>query len=51
MADIDPELMDEQVAALDDKLAGLLADIEATCVTWALGLAGLAEPSAKPEES
>ncbi|WP_019985220.1 MULTISPECIES: hypothetical protein [unclassified Streptomyces] len=51
MADIDPELMDERVAALDDKLTGLLADIEATCVTWALGLAGLAEQPANPEEA
>ncbi|SCF62822.1 MULTISPECIES: hypothetical protein [unclassified Streptomyces] len=51
MADIDPELMDERVAALDDKLADLLADIEATCVTWALGLAGAVERPASPEEA
>ncbi|MEV7321230.1 hypothetical protein [Streptomyces sp. NPDC093970] len=51
MADIDPELMDERVAALDDKLAGLLADIETTCVTWALGLVGFAEQPTDPEEA
>lgn len=50
MTDIDAEFMDERVAALDDKLTGLLAEIEATCMTWAVDLADRAESAPKPEE-
>jgi hypothetical protein len=46
----DPGFMDERVAALDDKLNELLAEIEAACVTWAVDLADRAEKSPKPEE-
>jgi hypothetical protein len=35
MADIDPDEFDERVAALDDELSQLLAEMEATCITWA----------------
>lgn len=47
---IDPEFMDQRVAALDNKLAHLLAEIEATCMTWAVDLAGRVEKPPKPEE-
>jgi hypothetical protein len=50
MENIDPEFMDERVAALDDKLTALLAEIEATCMTWAVDLADRAECPPKPEE-
>ncbi|GLZ30647.1 hypothetical protein Lesp02_28360 [Lentzea sp. NBRC 105346] len=48
---IDPELMDQRVAALDDKLTALLAEIEATCMTWAVDLAGRVENPPKSEET
>lgn len=50
MTAIDPDFLDERVAALDDKLTGLLAEIEATCMTWAVDLTDCAESSPKPEE-
>lgn len=49
MAGVDPEFVDKRVAALDDKLTGLLAEIGAVCATWAVDLAGRAE-SPKPQE-
>jgi hypothetical protein len=50
MADIDPEFLDEQVAALDDKLSGLLAEIEATCMMWAVDLADRTDRFPRSEE-
>lgn len=50
MEDIHPEFVDERIAALDDKLTGLLAEIEATCMTWAVDLTDRVESSPKPEE-
>ncbi|SBW24515.1 hypothetical protein FDG2_4190 [Candidatus Protofrankia californiensis] len=50
MADIDPAFLDERVATLDDKLTGLLAEIEAVCVTWAIGLVDQVGNPPKPEE-
>ncbi|WP_018686976.1 hypothetical protein [Actinokineospora enzanensis] len=48
---IDPEIMGQRVAALDDKLAHLLAEIGATCMTWAVDLAGRAENPSKSEDA
>lgn len=47
---LDPEFMDQRIDALDNKLADLLAEIEATCMTWAIDLAGRVENPPKSEE-
>jgi hypothetical protein len=48
---MDPdEFLDERVAALDDKLSSLLAEMEATVIEWATDIAGTTAPP-KSEEA
>ena len=51
MESTDPEFMDERVAELDDKLNELLAEMEATCIQWAVEVVRRREPAAEPEET
>lgn len=51
MEDINPDLTDERVAELDDKLNELLAEMEATCIQWAAEVVRRHEPPAEPEDA
>lgn len=48
---IDPtEILDQRVADLDDKLSGLLAEMEATAIEWAATVLRSAETPRTTEE-
>lgn len=51
MEHIDPEFIDERVAELDDKLSELLAEMEATCITWAADVTRRSKPATEPEDA